>query len=199
MLGFSILSGRGNPLLFLWGLWLEEVLSLISLSARQTILARDPGKAQSRTNPLGMYFLFPSVHVLFVVFYSLIGVTGLFSAISVPRLSLPSARSAIVQAGALAFWTAVDLVRAVLHRRAHAPEAGEQARIDREAQLALALPHVTIIAGGFCLILFRLGTWMAWGILAGKVFFEALSFVVARGAARQALPDPEAAGKSRGT
>lgn len=199
VLGFSILSGRGNPLLFLWGLWIEEVLSLIRLSARQTILARYPGKAESRTTPLGIYFLFPSVHFAFVVLYSLIGVTGLLSAPSAPRLSLPSALSAIIQAGALAFWTAVDLLRAVLHRHAHAREAGEQARIDREAQLALALPHVTIIAGGFCLVLFRLGNWMAWGILAGKVIFEALSFAVARGAASQALPDPEAAGKYRST
>jgi hypothetical protein len=27
----------------------------------------------------------------------------------------------------------------------------------------------------------KLGNWMAWGILAGKVLFEALSFAIARG------------------
>ena len=90
-------------------------------------------------------------------------------------------------AGVLAFWTAVDIVRSVRHRRASKEDAGEEGRIDREAWLVLFLPHVTIIAGGFCLVMLRLGNWMAWGLLAGKVLFEAVSFAVVHGTAR----DPE--------
>jgi hypothetical protein len=178
VLGFSILRAGGSPLLFLWGLWIEEVVSLAGLSIRQAVLHRPRIR--------GPYFAFPAAHLVFVLFFSLAGVTGVFSDPSAPRLAAPPARSVLVLAGVLAFWTVVDIVRSVLHRRAGGEDAAEEERIDREAWLALFLPHVTIIAGGFCLVMLRLGNWMAWGILAGKVLFEALSFVLTRGTARGA-------------
>ena len=91
----------------------------------------------------------------------------------------------------------MDLVRAVL-AATNRPrqDDGEQGRIDREAWLSLFLPHITIIAGGFCLVMLKLGNWMAWGILAGKVLFEALSFAIARGGADETA-DRDPAGKLR--
>jgi hypothetical protein len=182
VLGFSILRGGGSPLLFLWGLWIEEVLSLAGLSIRQVILHRPRIRGHS--------FAFPAVHLVFVLGFSLAGVTGMLGDPSAPLLAAPPARSVLALAGVLAFWTVVDIVRSVLHRRTAGKEAGEEARLDREAWLALFLPHVTIIAGGFCLVMLRLGNWMAWGILAGKVLFEALSFALARGAARATATGP---------
>jgi hypothetical protein len=185
VLGFALLRGGGNPLLFLWGLWIEEALSFIGLSIRQAILHRPR---------LGcVYYLFLAAHLVFVAIYSLSGVSGLFAEASAPRLAAPSLGSVLSVAGALAFWTAVDILRAVLRRRAAGKDAtedaGEEGRIHREAWLALFLPHVTIIAGGFCLIMFRLGNWMAWGILAGKVLFEAISFAIPRGTDRGTRAD----------
>jgi hypothetical protein len=174
VLGFSILRGGSTPLLFLWGLWIEEVLSLAGLYARQAILRRPP--------PPGPYLAFPAAHLVFVLCFSAAGMTGIFSDPAAIRLAAPPVRSVLSLAGVLAFWTVVDLARAVLGRRAPGQDVGEQGRIAREAWLALFLPHVTIIAGGFCLVMLRLGNWMAWGILAGKVLFEALSFAFARDA-----------------
>ncbi len=177
VLGFSIVRGSGTPLLFLWGLWIEEVLSLVGLTVRQALLRR--------RIPPALYFVFPAVHLVFVLFFSMAGVTGMFSGPETPRLVTPPVRSVLILAGAFAFWTAVDIVRALVHRRAHGPASAEQARVDREAWLVLFLPHVTIIAGGFCLVMLRLGNWLAWGILAGRVLFEALSFAIAQGASRE--------------
>jgi hypothetical protein len=173
VLGFSILRGNGAPLLFLWGLWIEEVLSLVGLSVRQALLRRPPLP--------GLYFAFPAVHLIFVLCFSLAGVTGMFSDPSAPRLAAPPVRNVLILAGVYSIWTMVDLVRAVLRRRSPGQDDGEKGRIDREAWLSLFLPHITIIAGGFCLVMLKLGNWMAWGILAGKVLFEALSFAIARG------------------
>jgi hypothetical protein len=88
-------------------------------------------------------------------------------------------------AAAFLFWTAVDVVRVFVRRRRPGAAGEELAAIDSAARLALFLPHITIIAGGFCLVMFRLGDWLAWGILAGKVLFEALSFAVGRSAKRR--------------
>jgi hypothetical protein len=181
VLGYAILRGHGSPLLFLWGLWIEEVLSLAGLSARQAMLRRGKTAVKGSPAPFGLYVLFPAAHLVFVLLYSLAGVTGMFADPSAPRLELPGARAVLGLVAALGFWTAVDLVRARVSRPAPGSEAAELARIDREAKLALFLPHVTLIAGGFCLVMFKLGNWMAWGILAGKVLFEALSFALFRG------------------
>jgi len=178
VLGYAIFRGGGSPLLFLWGLWIEEVLSLVGLSLRQAILRRPRLRA--------LYVAFPAAHLVFVLAFSMAATTGVFSDPSVPRLAPPQARSVLAVAGVLAFWTAVDVVRSVLQQRraGGADTPAEEERIGREAWLALFLPHVTIIAGGFCLVMFRLGNWLAWGILAGKVLFEALSFTLARGTGR---------------
>jgi hypothetical protein len=179
VLAFSILRGGSAQLLFLWGLWIEEVLSLVGIGVRQAILRRPSFPAP--------YVAFPAVHLVFVLFFSMAGVTGMFSDPSAPRLAAPSVRSVLTLAGVYAFWAVVDLVRFVRRRRMPAQDAGEQDRIDREAWLALFLPHITIIAGGFCLIMLKLGRWMAWGILAGKVLFEALTFAISRGASGKRL------------
>lgn len=198
VLGFAILSGRGNPLLFLWVLWIEEVLTLAGLAASQALVRRGRRGDGSATVPFGVYVLFPVVHLVFVVFYSFIAAGGLFSSLGATRLAMPPLGIVLFQAGVLAFWIVVDLVRAVLQRRGGVSPAAEDARIDREARLALFLPHVTIIAGGLCLIVLRLGNWLAWGVLAGKVLFEALSFTSRRGAPLRAPDGPGDASRGGG-
>jgi len=184
VLGFAILRGGSSPLLFLWGLWIEEVLSLLGLSLRQCIVRRGGGSTGQATSPLGLYFAFPAIHLAFVLFFSMAGVTGIFSPQGTPLIKAPPPATVLELAAALAFWTLVDLTRAILHRRAHGSVEGELARIDREARLALFLPHATLIAGGFCLIMLRLGAWLSWGILTGKILFEVLSFAMSRSAPR---------------
>jgi hypothetical protein len=169
ILAVSILRG-GSPLLFLWGLWIDEVLSLAGASLRQ-VLARRPSAVSG-------YGLFAAVHLVFVLFFTVIGTTGLFSAASTPRLAWPSARDVLLMTGALALRTVFDLALAWWRKRKGREEGAET--IDREAQAVIFLPHLTIIAGGFCLVMFRLVNWMAWGILAGRVFYEAVSFFAAR-------------------
>lgn len=182
VLAWAIFVGRSSPLLFLWGLWLEEVLSLAGLSIRAGIVG---GRVAGRRTPLGLYFLFPVVHLFFVGFFTLIATTGLFSGSGSRTLEIPRAASAGQVAAAFLFWTGVDVVRVLVRRRRPGTAGEELAAIDSSARLALFLPHVTIIAGGFCLVMFRLGGWLAWGILAGKVLFEVLSFSVGRDAKRR--------------
>ncbi len=169
VLAVSILRG-GSPLLFLWGLWIDEVLSLAGASLRQAI-ARRP-------TALRAYGLFPAAHLVFVLFYSVIGTTGLFTAASAPRLAWPSLRDVLLLAAALALRTGFDLALA-WWRKKRGRDDGTEA-VDRDARFAIFLPHLTIIAGGFCLVMFRLANWMAWGILAGRVIFEAVSLFAAR-------------------
>lgn len=187
VLAWAIFVGRSSPLLFLWGLWLEEVLSLAGFSIRAGIVG---GRAAGQRTPLGLYFLFPVVHLFFVGFFTLIAATGLFSGSGSRTLEIPRAASAGQVAAAFLFWTAVDVVRVLVRRRRPGAAGEELAAIDTAARLALFLPHITIIAGGFCLVMFRLGDWLAWGILAGKVLFEALSFTIGRSLKRRPkLPD----------
>ena len=40
VLGWAIFVGHSSPLLFLWGLWIEEVLTLVGLSVRKAIVRR---------------------------------------------------------------------------------------------------------------------------------------------------------------
>jgi hypothetical protein len=169
ILAVSILRG-GSPLLFLWGLWIDEVLALAGSPLRQAI-ARRPIVFQG-------YGLFAAVHLVFVLFFSVIGTTGLFSAASAPRLSWPSGRDVLWMTGALALRTVFDLALAWWRKRRGREDSAEA--LDRETRSAVFLPHLTIIAGGFCLVMFRLVHWMAWGILAGRVFYEAVSFFAAR-------------------
>jgi hypothetical protein len=169
ILAAAILRG-GSPLLFLWGLWIDEVLSLAGAALRR-VLAR-------RRAVFHGYGLFTAVHLVFVLFFSAIGTTGLFSAASAPRLAWPSLRDALLLAGALALRTGVDLAIAWWRARKGRGETAEA--IDRDAKFAVFLPHFTIIAGGFCLVMFRLADWLAWGILAGRVLFEAVAFFARR-------------------
>jgi hypothetical protein len=169
ILAVSILRG-GSPLLFLWGLWIDEVLSLAGSSLRRT-LARRPFVFHG-------YGLFAAVHLVFVLFFSVIGTTGLFSGASAPRLAWPSMRDVLLMTGALALRTGFDLALALWRKKKGREESAEV--LDREALSAVVLPHLTIIAGGFCLVMFRLVHWLAWGILAGRVIFEAVSFFGAR-------------------
>ncbi len=189
VLAVSILRG-GSALLFLWGLWIDEVLSLAGCSLRQA-LARRPTAIRA-------YGLFPAAHLVFVLFYSVIGTTGLFSAASAPRLAWPSGRDVLLLAGALALRAAFDLAYAEWRRKTgREGDADTAAAIDRDARLAIFLPHLTIIAGGFCLVMFRLVHWLAWGILAGRVLFEAVSFFAARraGAGGSGGSPPTASGR----
>jgi hypothetical protein len=181
ILAVSILRG-GSPLLFLWGLWIDEVLSLAGAPLRQAV-ARRPIVFHG-------YGLFAAVHLVFVVFFSVIGTTGLFSAATAPRLAWPSARDLLWMAGALALRIVFDLALAWWRRKTGREESAEA--LDRETQSAVFLPHLTIIAGGFCLVMFRLVNWMAWGILAGRVIFEAVS--LAAGRRKPAVPPPTASG-----
>jgi hypothetical protein len=176
VLAWAIFLGRSSPLVFLWGLWIEEVLSLAGLSVRKALVKREGAAAA----PLGLYFAFPAVHLVFVLFFTMIGTTGMFSRGGGTLLAAP--RPVVLARVAAAFlsWTAVDVVRAFIRRRRGGEPQAELASIDKAARLALFLPHITIIAGGFCLVMFGLGNWLAWGILAGKVLFELLAFTVAR-------------------
>jgi hypothetical protein len=169
ILAASILRG-GSPLLFLWGLWIDEVLSLAGSALRQAV-ARRPVVFNG-------YGLFAAVHLVFVLFFSVIGTTGLFSAASTPRLAWPSARDVLWMAGALALRAGFDLAIAWWRKKKGRGDDAEA--LDRETRSAVFLPHITIIAGGFCLVMFRLAHWMAWGILAGRVIYEAVSFFAVR-------------------
>jgi hypothetical protein len=181
VLGYAILIGGSSPL---WGLWIAEVLSLIGLSVRKAIVRRRGGAGRS-ASPLALYFAFPAVHLVFVLFFWMAGATGMFSSPGVPLLKPPRLAAVVELAAAFVFWTLIDLGRAMLRGRRGEPVEGELAAIGREARLALFLPHITIIAGGFCLVMFKLGDWLAWGILAGKILFELLSFAMSRDASRQ--------------
>lgn len=199
VLGYAILFGGGSPLLFLWGLWIEEILCLIGLSARQAIARqaitrRGGGIPAPASSPLALYFAFPAVHLVFVLFFSLVGATGMFLPSGAHRIAVPRADEIIVLAAAFLFWTLADVGLAILRSRKGQAAQAEMTGIDREARLALFLPHITIIAGGFCLIMLRLGDWMAWGILAGKIFFELLSFAVSRDAPRESKPPADGGG-----
>ena len=176
VLGWAIFVGRRSPLLFLWGLWIEEVFSLVGLSVRKAIVRR----AGAAASPLGLYFAFPAVHLVFVLFFTMAGTTGMFSGAGSVPMAAPPLHVIGRVAAAFLFWAAVDVVRAVLRRRRGGSVDEELVAIGKGARLALFLPHITIIAGGFCLVMFQLGNWLAWGILAGKILFELLSFVVAR-------------------
>ncbi len=176
VLGWAIFLGGSSSLVFLWGLWIEEVLGLVGLSIRKALVRR----AGLASAPIGMYFAFPAAHLVFVLFFTLIGTTGLFSRGEGALLEAPRAAVLAEVAAAFLFWTVVDVARGLLRRRRGGSAQQELAAIDRSARLALFLPHVTIIAGGFCLVVFGLQNWLAWGILVGKALFELMSFAVSR-------------------
>jgi hypothetical protein len=179
VLGYSILLGGGSPLLFLWGLWLEEVLAYAGLSVRITI-ARRAGAAGKLASPLGLYSIFAAAHLVFVLVFTWSATTGIFLPPGAPLVETPSPAAIAWMAGAFLFWNLVDIAQALVRARRNRSPDDEIERINREANLALVLPHVTIIAGGFCLVMFELGNWLAVGILAGKILFELLSFVITR-------------------
>ena len=176
VLAGAIFLGGSSPLLFLWGLWMEEVFSMIGLGVRKTIVRR----AGAETPRLGPYFAFPAAHLVFVLFFTLIGITGLFARPGSALLAPPSTTALVEVAAVFLLWTGVDVVRAVFRVRRGVQAKDELAAIDMAARLTLFLPHVTIIAGGFCLVAFGLGNWLAWGILSGRVLFELFSFATAR-------------------
>jgi hypothetical protein len=113
VLGYAILFRGSSPLLFLWGLWMEEVLSLIGLSVRKAYAHRGGG-AERSTSPLALYFAFPAVHLVFVLFFSMVGATGMFSSSEVALMQLPRPAEIASLAAAFAVWTLVDLGRAIL-------------------------------------------------------------------------------------
>jgi hypothetical protein len=176
VLAGALFLGGSSPLVLLWGLWIEEIFSFIGLSARKTTARR----AGAETPRLGPYFAFPAAHLVFVLFFTLIGMTGLFARPGSTLFAPPSTASLVEVAAAFLLWTSVDVVRTVLRLHREGPAKDELAAIDMAARLALFLPHVTIIAGGFCLVMLGLGNWLAWGILAGKVLFELFSVAIAR-------------------
>lgn len=146
------------------------------------------------SSPLALYFAFPAAHLVFVLFFSVVGATGMFSPPRAPRIAFPRADAIIELAAAFLFWTLVDVGLAILRRHRGRTTEAETTDIDMEARLALFLPHITIIAGGVCLILLRVGDWLAWGILAGKVLFELLSFAMSRDPSRESKPAAGAGG-----
>jgi hypothetical protein len=182
VLAGAVFLRGGSPLVFLWGLWIEEVFSMLGLAVRKAIVRR----AGVETPRLGPYFAFPAAHLVFVLFFTLIGTAGLFARPGSVPLAPPGITPVAQVAAAFLLWTCVDVVRAVLRLRRGGSASDELAAIDIGARLTLFLPHVTIIAGGFCLVMFGLGNWLAWGILSGKVLFELFAFVTARDRRRAA-------------
>ncbi len=123
VLAGAIFLGGSSPLVFLWGLWMEEVFSLIGLAVRKTMARR----AGVQTSRIGPYFAFPAAHLIFVLFFTLIGMTGLFANPSSTLLAPPSATSLVEVAAAFLLWTCADVLHAVLRLR-----RGESAKDELE-------------------------------------------------------------------
>lgn len=179
----GLLAFRWPPALVLFGFWLEEAAAFALIGPKSAIVERRTGRKEDGNRPaLAIMLLFPAVHLVFIGFFVLFdswradaaSVGGFFALLrGAPAwMSRPGFLPVLeLSAGVLA-WSLADLLRIAF--------AGKGARLPSQEELlegvkaSLLLPHITIIVGGFALILLRLGSWMAVSLIAGKCLVELL-------------------------
>jgi len=185
----GVLALGWAPALILLGFWLEEVLQLLVCGVAVARLERARGEGGSVAGVLVLLF-FPLVHLIFIVIFMFVDsshnpATDLLLEDLVDLLSGDLAymeRGTILALLQVAgFAAAGTIAEAVRRRRARArdPEIAELELATRMKQ-ALALPHLTILAGGGVMMAAHSSAGLAVGLVVGKAVVELLLFPAMR-------------------
>jgi hypothetical protein len=177
--------------LTLIGFWLEEILIFACTSVEYAVfLRRNPTERTPGGTGRFTYLFFFFAHFVFIAVFLVIDaqnnprtaallatVLGLFTGAGF--LIDPAAGSGLLElAAGLLFWNVLDLLfSAFIGKRAGTMTLAD---IEWKTKTALMLPHLTIIAGGFALVMLKTPNWLAVGLIAGKLGIELLLAVASR-------------------
>jgi hypothetical protein len=178
--------------LILLGFWIEEVLSFLLTALKTTTLRqRLRGEGASAAGGCLVMVFFPGLHPIFILVFLFMDADTnpasdlLWSTLrnllhGPPSWADPATLRALLSLiGGLLLWGVTDFVRDV--RRARSAQGLTYDEIFARTKAALVLPHLTIIAGGFALVVLRLGSWLGMGLVLGKCMSELLLLPVAAG------------------
>ena len=172
-----------SPALILLGFWLEEILTFVAFGVESVILKRRYG-GEGLGAGFAVTFLFPLLHLIFILVFMFMDSSDneatdhLLDALKhIVSGEIGYADDATLLAlfelvAGLVVWQVVAFVR--WRKRCGKDRERDDAELGVRFKLALTLPHLTIIAGGFALMILELGTWMAAGILIAKAIGELL-------------------------
>ena len=197
----GLLALGWSPALLLIGFWLEELLTLVIGGFSSVSLARRRGEKDSIAGVLLLLF-FPFLHLIFIVIFMFVDASSnpatdllledLKDLVSgeLGWMSRETIRSLLQLLGFAVAGTIVDAVR---RRRALARDP-ELAELELETRMkqALALPHLTIIAGGGFMMATASSGGLAIGLIVGKALVELLLFPAMRRSVAKERAEKEA-------
>jgi hypothetical protein len=178
-----------SPGLVLLGFWLEEVLQLVTCGVTSIAIERRRGGKGSYAGVLLPLF-FPFLHLVFIVIFLFVDSSGNpataalledlrdLIAGDLSYMSRETILSLLQIAGLAIAATSADAVR---RRRAFRRDPVlAELELDTRMRQALALPHLTILAGGGVMMAMESNRGLAAGLVVGKAIVELLLFPAMR-------------------
>ena len=189
----GLLACSWDAPILLFGFWLEEVIVFLFIAFKRRVIMRrrlsarkklTKGEQQSAKVGPFVYALFPAVHLIFVITFIAIdsrkheSASALLSTLwglisrNADKINSGTAYSLLALIAAFIITETIQAVKDLSY--------GSDGRrstlksLDSQNRGALVMPHITIIFGGFAMMLFNAADWMSWGLIGGKCICELL-------------------------
>ena len=189
----GLFACRWEAPVLLLGFWLEEVIAFLFIAFKRRAVRKrmaaegkrmTKGEMQSAKVGPFVYFAFPAVHLIFVLTF--IGIEsrkseaayGLLSTLwglvthNPGRVDSGIAYSLLALVAAFAVTGTIQAVKDLGY--GSAGRRSTLRSLDAQNRSVLVMPHITIIFGGFAMLMFNAADWMAWGLVGGKCICELL-------------------------
>ncbi len=171
------------------GFWIEEVLIFIFTSIENAILRfKNPEEKKKASTGRFAYIFFIFFHLVFIIIFLFIAspkdpdIKPLLNLIIgiVFQKHFYIERSVYLAlleiSGSFFLWNIIDLLQTnFIGKNANKITVED---IDNKTKASLLLPHMTIIGGGFALIVLKSVNWLSIGLIAGKFCVELFLFAV---------------------
>lgn len=189
----GLLVYNWDAAILLVGFWMEEVITFLFIAFKRGVVRKRTlaskkkiSKGQQQALKVGpyVYTAFPAVHLIFIIIFVVIdsmnspATAKLLSSIGGILLLNPAKIDAPV-AHALLVMIVTFLATGIVQAAKDLTYGSDGRRstlvsLDAQNRAALVLPHITIIFGGFAMLMFNASNWMAVGLVGGKCLCELL-------------------------
>jgi hypothetical protein len=190
-----------SPALILLGFWLEEILQLLTCGLTAARLERRRGERGSIAGVFVLLF-FPFLHLIFIVIFMFVDASSnpatdllledLKDLVS-GELGWMSRETILSLLQLVALAIAGTIVEVVRRRRAFRRDPLlAELELGTRMKQALALPHLTILAGGGVMMAMESSSGLAIGLIVGKAIVELLLFPAMRRSVAKERAEKEA-------